>query len=158
MGQTYDDGARDATSVDPVARMMFLGNPDDAAVTISMSSEQSALGLFLFCLDLMMRGLLLTCRGGMHPVPVHDICEDQFALVARKMACAGIQVRKTTREIPMGASSVNLDEVMRMPPDLPLPSYLLWVANRGIMHGISFEIVRNMRDTTCHGDGCRRLS
>lgn len=133
-------------AIDGLARLMFTGNPCDAPIIITLPGVANSMGLFLFCVDLLMRGLLLVHAAqppgqrGTTPVAVHDLTDSDFSAVAAKMACGGILVRKNTLPAPHEASNINSEELLAMPPQLPLPSYVLRVDNRGVRHEISFAI------------------
>ena len=136
--------------IDQLAQIMFLANPDNKRITLSMPSISCSQGLFLFCVDLLMRGLLLTydACGSPVPVPVHEVTGEQFDAVARKMLCAGIAMRKVSEDgLQTSRASVNLGDVMAQPRHLDLPEYKLVVENRGVRHSISFSIVRNVGHT-----------
>lgn len=140
------------SAMDGLARLMFVDNPRDAPINITLPGVATSMGLFLFCVDLLMRGLLLVHgdrpdrERGAEPVAVHDLTDGDFSAVARKMACGGITVRRTTVAAPPGPSQVNMDELLAMPDHLQLPCYVLRVENRGLRHEISFAISHNVAD------------
>jgi hypothetical protein len=134
--------------IEQLAQVMFVANVDDKRITLSMPSLSCTHSLFLFCVDLLMRGLLLTFEAAGAspvPVPVHEVSQEQFDVVSRKMLCAGICMTKISEGgIDMARASVNLGEVMSCPRHMDLNEYKLVVENRGVRHSICFNIVRNL--------------
>lgn len=154
------DGPRVTESnVAHLATILFLGNPDDRPVPFSIPDLAGPEGLFLFCVDLLMRGILLTYsapgdRGsrqppGSVPVPLHEISDAHFRGVARKMEFAGIYVSKLTT--PCGESeppSVRLNLVGAAGDCLAC--YSLSVDCRGVRHDVTFRIDRPpLGDSVC---------
>ena len=60
------------TSIDNLAHMLFVCNTQGNSVTLSAPCLSSPKALFLFCVDLLMRGLLLTYSGDGLPALSHS--------------------------------------------------------------------------------------
>ena len=113
-------GATEST-VATLAEILFLGNPDRKPVPFTIPGISGPEALFLFCVDLLMRGILLTYAPpgappagrpvpGSLPVPLHEVTEAQFGSVASKLECAGIYLtRKTTRTEDSATPSIRFN-------------------------------------------------
>lgn len=139
------------TTIDDLARLLFLENDQLKPVTLSVPSIADSKGLFLFCVDLLKRGLLLSYTGsdgeprlpGTTPLPVHDISHAMFSKVSRQMECAGIRVNKTSVPSPERESSSVVDgQLPVLAAGDDLKDFVIRLDFRGIRHDISFAIVR----------------
>lgn len=151
------DGPRAIDSnVAYLATVLFLGNPDDQPVPFSVPELAGPEGLFLFCVDLLTRGILLTysprgageCRrppAGTVPVPLHEVSDAHFGVVARKLECAGIYVSKVSTPCatsePQSVRLCSSSAPGVSSGDL-LSGYSLAVDCRGVRHVLSFRIDR----------------
>ena len=144
-------------SVNHLAAIIFVENPQGKPVYFSVPGLSGPESLFLFCVDLLMRGILLTYSPpgappwdrpppGSLPVPIHEVSDEHFASVARKLECAGIFVAK--RSTPCGESgspSVRLNRTVApqeggAAPAERLEAYSLTVGCRGVKHDVTFRI------------------
>jgi hypothetical protein len=147
-------GATEST-VAALAEILFLGNPDRKPIPFTIPGISGPEALFLFCVDLLMRGILLTYvppgfypEGrpvpGSLPVPLHEVTDAHFGAVASKLECAGIYLtRKTTRTEDSATPSIRFNRpagpAAPVAPDA-LESYSMTVACRGAVHEVTVRI------------------
>ncbi len=146
--------------VESLARILFLDMPADMTVQISLPNIDTSKQLFFLLLDLFIKGLVMLFS---RPVPgggpvqcicVHEITEQQFERIAKCMAVAGIECKRTrTADPDVKAASVNIEDLKRLPDDLPLESYRIEARTRGHIHHVWFRIVHNVKpwNESCGG-------
>lgn len=118
---------------DQLADFLFNRNINDDAVVLDLSESEDAEDVFLFCVDLLCKGISLVCRGQ----PIDTITSDQLETIVKKMRNAGIQPTlcikpKETELIP--------ELSMASPTELPLDQYSFHVNTENITYKINFRL------------------
>jgi hypothetical protein len=146
--------------VETLARILFLDMPADMTVQISLANIDTSKQLFFLLLDLFLKGLVMLFSrpspvgDPVHSICVHEITELQFERIAKCMAVAGIDCRRTITVDPeVKSASVNIENLKRFPEDLSLEKYRVEARTRGHVHHVWFRIVHNVKrwNETCGG-------
>jgi hypothetical protein len=177
----FGEGPKIAESnVAHLASVVFLENREDKPIHFSIPDLAGPEGLFLFCVDMLMRGILLTYAApsqvvppGSVPVPLHEVSEAQFGIIARKMGLAGIYLTKVSTPCHEAEPAcVRLNRLVTTPSAEPgtlaepgalaypvapvvdgrdwLSGYSLTVDCRGVRHVVTFRIDRPpLGDSVC---------
>lgn len=128
-----------------LANIIFCELPDHASIDISIPGLGGTKELFMFCLDLFMRGLTLlygrdTPTG--RAITLTAIDDDMFGHVAKRMSTAGIMCykRSVVDSSTAGSCRHNLATIKDMEKDKPLCDYKITVECMGYSHAVWFGI------------------
>lgn len=79
-------------SLDQAIEFLFLKNTHKAQVFLNLSQLQGVYDLFLFCVDVLCKGLIALYGNGNTMLNLHEVTPDRLDNVKQKMICAGIQL------------------------------------------------------------------
>lgn len=136
-------------AIDDLADFMFVRNTNDAIIDLSLGGIQNSKDLFYFCLDLFCKGLVILFGNGNNSVNIDDLTLENFALIRKKIICAGIETKLNTNplETPIEefdhTNTLNFDELNTIDDNLPLSSYEFKIKTPNMMYVLSFEIVHH---------------
>jgi hypothetical protein len=101
--------------------------------------------LFLLCFELFVTGVSRRHCNGVAGIALHEISHAQFMDVGNCMFAAGIDcnLRVIAGHCPGAAASLNLADILAMPPDLDLGAYVLVATSRGVRYELTFAVIRN---------------
>ena len=143
--------------VDALAKIVFLDNKNDAQIHLSLGGVENNKDLFYFCLDLFCKGLVLLF-GSSNRVELEELTVEQFEVVRKKIANAGINVKlKVYEDIPgednegEGAegenteakSTLNISHLENLPNDLDLTEYTFVIRTLTLVYQVNFELFHN---------------
>lgn len=133
--------------VDELAKVIFLDNTNDAEIHLSLGGVENNKDLFYFCLDLFCKGLVLLF-GSAKRVELEELTLEQFEIVRRKIANAGISVKlKVYEDIPISEEetkpTLNISHLEDLSNDLNLPEYTFIVRTPTMVYQINFELFHN---------------
>ena len=77
--------------INDLADFIFIKNVNDSIIQLSLNGVEDMKDLFYFCLDLFCKGLVILF-GQDNKVEVEIITLEQFMLLRKKMANAGINI------------------------------------------------------------------
>lgn len=147
--------------VDHLAAFLFKENANDSIVELSLGGIEDNKDLFYFCLDIFSKGLVYLF-GSNNKVIVNDISLEQFHIVKRKMANAGLNVNldilsndqpvvstapvhdtSTPQDLPSSSlyPRINKDDIESLPNNLPLEAYKFQIhLTENLIYAVAFSL------------------
>lgn len=134
-------------SLAELVRYMFIENKTDTKVYMNIPYGEHGIrdnhDLFVFCLDLLCKGLVLLYGDEQNKVPIDSLSQDQLAYVTMKLLNAGILLKVETKEIitPQPDSLAIKPRIYKADGN-ELTSYKMLLVSKGIEYTIQFELTR----------------
>jgi hypothetical protein len=79
-------------SLDQAIDFLFLHNTQNIQVFLSLHQIQEIYDLFLFCVDVLCKGLIALFANGQTQLNLEHITPERLELVKQKLICAGIKL------------------------------------------------------------------
>jgi hypothetical protein len=129
--------------VDDLTEFIFQKNTGMKTFNLTLDGLETSKDLFFFILDLFCKGLVFL-YGTDKTVDLSSVTPDMFSALAHKLLYAGISIHLTTSQVTddEGRPRINIYELLTRPYDLALDEYKLELRIQGIVHVISFGLVR----------------
>lgn len=129
--------------VDELAAFVFKKNPVGASCNLSIEGIETTKDLFFFLLDLLCKGIVMLFGQNGVTVDLSTISRDNFQLVAKRMAAAGIVVRLALPDCAVcDLTQINIPQLTAMPDNAPLESFVFRIAFNSVMYELSFALSR----------------
>lgn len=134
--------------VDALAPMLFLRNPHNVPIDLTLGNLSNTKDFFFFLVDLFCKGLILTVHGRVGGrVVIDDVTQEQIAHICEKLHCAGIKtevdVQPNDRSNPR-APPINFADILRQPDNLPLNQYCMVVTSDTFVYKVRFDVFHNV--------------
>lgn len=137
-------------SLAELVRYIFIENKTDAKVYMNIPYGEHGIrdnhDLFVFCLDLLCKGLVLLYGDEQNKVPIDSLSQEQLAFVTRKLLNAGILLKVETQEIitpqPECLHSLAIKPRIYKGDGNDLTSYKMLLVSKRIEYAIQFELTR----------------
>ena len=125
--------------IDLLAEFVFQANKSDAVIELGLNGLVDAKDLFFFCVDLMIKGLVMLYAVDGR-VPIETVTLEQFEHVAMKMGNAHLHPHLHITEKPEG-----MKPSVKMPDEsvsnhLPLEKYYLYIHSYADTYHINFTV------------------
>jgi len=128
--------------VSDFADFMFKRNVNDSIIELTLGGVENTKDLFCFLVDLLCKGLVLMF-GHENRVEVDSLTQDDFLLVKKKMALAGVEVILSLNpNVPKIPCSVNVGQIDSFPDDAPLETYPFVVVGSDYIHTVHFKLMK----------------
>lgn len=128
--------------VDDLADFMFRKNKTDARLELELNGIEDAKDLFCFCVDLMCKGLVMTCaEPGQTTVDLDEVSMEQFVLLSRKMALGGIIVKLKVDSNDLNTPSmIDMGSKYKDPNKYDLSDYEFTITTPKHIYTVGFEL------------------
>ena len=133
--------------VDELVNFVFLENTACAAFTMSLDGIETTQDLFFFLLDFFCKGMVVLFGKDCRSVDLTSISQEQFKIVADKLAYAGILLKLAV--VPDEdiydegiRAQINSPQLLEHPPNSPLESFVFKLKFNRIRHDLSFSLGR----------------
>lgn len=130
--------------IDDLAEFVFLKNANDAKIELTLGGIENNKDLFCFCLDLFCKGLILLFSDDGTRVLIDDMTYEQFELVNKKLACAGIQAHLKVLESDSDIIFTNVTEIDSDVDDKPVDEYEFRLQNLTHVYKLTFSFAHNV--------------
>lgn len=140
--------ARFHGTVDSIAPLLFLRNPNDLPVTINMPALEDPKDTFYFLTDVLMKGIYYTVTNDYSNCQVVNLSEvdiQTFYTAIRKMKNINVQTNVRIVGVVMNNSEVrnimvtSMNAVKELPNDLRLEQYSFELPLNSSIYNISFS-------------------
>lgn len=132
--------------INDLADFIFNKNVNDSIIQLSLNGVEDMKDLFYFCLDLFCKGLVILF-GQDNKVEVENITLEQFMLLRKKMANAGININLNIYEDIEGEESeekkvaLNLEKIEELPNNLNIEDYDFILRSCNMVYKINFGFI-----------------
>jgi len=131
-------------SINDLISFLFLANKDDAKVEMSLDGIEHNKDMFMFCLDIFCKGLVVLYSDGTNHVELTKLTLENFDFVRCKMRNAGIdvflEIDQDTKQTP---ASLNFDHILALPNDLDVDKYHFEIRTPDGTYKIHFKLFHN---------------
>lgn len=111
------------------------------------SGKATSILLFKLCLDTLVRELMRMNKSNCFAI--HAVQTNQIERIQNAFWEHGIRLVLRSEACDPKAHSLNINSVMRMNPDLPIPEYKVVAETMGQRHEIHFELFHNSPFLRC---------
>ncbi len=132
--------------INDLADFIFIKNVNDSIIQLSLNGVEDMKDLFYFCLDLFCKGLVILF-GQDNKVEVENITLEQFMLLRKKMANAGININLNIYEDIEGEENeekkvaLNLEKIEELPNNLNIEDYDFILRSCNMVYKINFGFI-----------------
>ena len=132
--------------INDLADFIFIKNVNDSIIQLSLNGVEDMKDLFYFCLDLFCKGLVILF-GQDNKVEVEIITLEQFMLLRKKMANAGININLNIYEDIEGEENeekkvaLNLEKIEELPNNLNIEDYDFILRSCNMVYKINFGFI-----------------
>jgi hypothetical protein len=136
--------------LDVLVRMVFVDNPPGRGIDIALPCVEDGRALFMFCLDLLSRGMMIMA-GGRWDDPVVDLTRlrlPEFERASERLRCLGVAVELASESLVEEGAVLAGDRVLLMlacsePEDavnVPLTACRAIMVIEGRAHCVAFRL------------------
>ena len=126
------------------AEKLFLKNPLNKTINLSLEGIENNKDLFLFMIDLFCKGLVI-CFGSGNTVDFDTLNVENFDYLKKCMLTAGIVVNLEIIELPISLpTTINGNEIDKEPDDLPLETYIFRIYKENKLYQIHFALTHQI--------------
>lgn len=129
--------------VNDLADFIFKKNVNDSIIQLALNGLEDVKDLFYFCLDLFCKGLVIMF-GIDNKVEVDNISLDQFMLLKKKMANAGVNINLNVYEDIEGDDdkvALNIEKIEELPNDLNIEEYDFILRSGNMVYKVNFSLI-----------------
>lgn len=132
--------------VDQLIDFMFVKNINNAIIELSLEGIENNKDLLCFFIDTMCKGLVILFGENNRLELDNDrITADDFELIRKKMALAGIAINlSVTENIDNIPAHVNIRELDNYPDNLELGDFTFNVVTINNIYSIKFELIHTL--------------
>lgn len=131
-------------SVNDLVEFLFIANVNDAKIEMSMDGIENNKDMFMFCLDVFCKGLVILHGKGNKSVELDKVSMEDFNVVRKKMMNAGIDVQlEIDASKKSEVSSLNFDIISSLPDNLDVDKYHFEVCSPTGTYVIRFKLFHN---------------
>jgi len=135
------------TSLQGFVKFIFIENTSDAKVYMNLPQGDQGIrdnhDLFVFCTDLLCKGLVLLYGNEENRVPIDSLTSEQLQYVKTKLLNAGIDLKVDIKQIvSMVSESPNVKPCIVKGDGEDLSSYKLRLVSKNFEYTIQFDLVR----------------
>ena len=131
-------------SINDLTGFLFLRNKDNATVELSLEGIENNKDMFMFCIDLFCKGIVLLYGEGSNYIELDKLTMENFDVIRKKMNNAGIEVLlEIDQDQKHSTSSINFDHIMQQPDNWDIERYYLELRTPEITYNIRFKLFHN---------------
>lgn len=136
---------------DVIAEMIFLRNTLDHCIGIEVDGISCNFDMFMFCTELLHKGLVMLYGDvDKRQVSLDDLSLEEFNVITKKLALAGIQVTMSQQAIPVTTDITSSQTRVTIEKPVygnKLEDYSLVIKSPKMVYKISFKLIHNI--TAC---------
>lgn len=137
---------------DDVIDLIFKRNPKELFIGLEVDGLKCTHDLFMFCTEILYKGIVLLFGDPSQPrVAIEEISNDQFNIIKKKMALAGIDVTLRTQAAQENSSVTMIPpQKTQIRVDKPkygdrLEDYTLVIDSPKTIYLISYKLIHNIK-------------